>query len=49
MHLLAEKMHIFGGYDGNKPHNGDVLNLDIDDLAGMLSSSKEERNKENKS
>ena len=37
IHIVADLLHIFAGYDGGKPSAGDVFVLDVSDPAGMES------------
>jgi len=36
MHVLADKLHVFGGYDGSKVYPGDVFALDVDDPSRLM-------------
>ena len=35
VHMVGNLLHVFGGYDGNKPTEGNVFTLNCDDPAGM--------------
>ena len=52
VHIVADLLHLFGGYDGGKPCAGDVYTLDVSDPSGMESRKEsgdgEKKKKEEK-
>ena len=38
-HMLNSTLHIIGGYDGFKPHGGDIFTLEIDDAAKVMKAA----------